>query len=145
MSPRAAGVASNGERPLSIAEGLISHVLLWGGLVSVALVLVGLVLYAAHGGFGEHTLDLRRRVRAEQAAPSPTVFVSLTQLSRGLAAARPLAVIALGLVLLLMTPVVGVAFGIVGFLWVRDYRYVVIASLVFCMLVLSVLLSGGAH
>jgi uncharacterized membrane protein len=125
-------------------EGLIARILLGGGLLSIALVVAGLALYAAHGGFSGRTLELHRVVRAGGAHPAD-VFVSFSEVAGGLRA-RPVdgrAVIALGLALLLVTPVVGVATAIPGFLAAHDYRYGIIASIVLAMLALSFLFAGG--
>jgi uncharacterized membrane protein len=45
--------------------------------------------------------------------------------------------------LLLMTPVLGAALSIPGFLAVGDRRYATIAAIVLAMLVLGALLTGG--
>jgi uncharacterized membrane protein len=105
-------------------EGLVARVLLWGGLLSLAL---------------------HRAVTPKRDARQPEVFVSLTEVFGGLATrpVDPLAVIALGLVLLLVTPVLGVALAIPGFLAVSDRRYAAIAAIVLTMLVLGTLLAGG--
>jgi uncharacterized membrane protein len=126
-------------------EALVARVLLWGGLLSIALVVLGLGLHAAHGGFHAHALELHRTVRTERHAHPPEVFVSLTGVIHGLAARPidPVAVIALGLVLLLVTPILGVAMAIPGFLAVGDSRYAAIAAFVLTMLVLGALLTGG--
>jgi uncharacterized membrane protein len=73
------------------------------------------------------------------------VFVSVAEVVRGLSARPidPLAVTALGLVLLLVTPVLGVALAIPAFLARGDYQYAAIAAFVFAMLVVSALLAGG--
>jgi uncharacterized membrane protein len=126
-------------------EGMVARVLLWGGLSSIALMLLGLALHAGHGGFHGHTLELHRPARLERDAHLPGVFVSVTEVFDGLAA-RPIdphAVIALGVVLLLMTPVLGVALAIPGFLAAGDLRYGTIAGIVLAMLVLGALLTGG--
>ena len=133
------------ETSLLQVEGLVARVLFWGGLISIALVVLGLGLYAGHGGFHAHRLDLHRAVRPERHAHVPEVFVSLTEVFRGLAARPidPVAIIALGLVLLLVTPVLGVALAIPGFLAVGDRRHAAIAATVLAMLVLGALLTGG--
>ena len=56
----------------------------------------------------------------------------------------PLAVIALGLVLLLITPMVSVAAAIPAFFGEGDRRYAAIAGVVLSMLLISLLLTGGA-
>jgi len=125
-------------------ETLIAQLLFWGGALSIVVVLSGLVLYAARGGFHDCAIELHRVAnRAGQAHPRE-VFVSLSEVARGLDAhpMRPTAVIALGLTLLLMTPVLGVAVAIAGFLAARDYRYAIIATIVFALLVLGMMMAG---
>ena len=134
------------EEPREFAvEALIARLLFWGGLLSVALVVAGLALYAAHGGFHAHALAPQRPF-GSPSMHSPDVFVSLPEVFHGVAAhpPNPLAVMALGLVLLLCTPVLGVALAIPGFLIAGDRRYAAIATIVFSMLVLSGVLAGGA-
>jgi uncharacterized membrane protein len=128
-----------------LVEGLVARVLLWGGLISVGLMALGLVLHAGHGGFHGYVLALHRTPRPERQAHPTEVFVSLTEVLGGLAArpVDPLAVITLGVVLLLLTPVLGVALAIPGFLAARDLRYAAIATIVLAMLVLGALLTGG--
>ena len=129
------------------AEQVIAHTLLWGGLLSLALVLLGLALDAGHGGFAGHVLELHRAVRPSRQGHLPEVFVSLAEVRRGLAAhpVDPLAVIASGLVLLLMTPVLGVALAIPAFLAARNLRYAAISAIVLAMLVASAFLAGGVR
>ena len=126
-------------------EALIARLLFWGGTLSVLLVCGGLVLYAIRGGFHAQSIELHRVAQAGRYAHPREVFVSLSEVASGLEAhpVRPTAVIALGLTLLLMTPVLGVAVAIPGFLLERDYRYAVIASAVFALLVSGMLLAGG--
>jgi uncharacterized membrane protein len=134
-----------GQAPEAKVEGLIAKILLGGGLLSIGLVAAGLALYSAHGGFSGRTLELHRVVRTG-GTHSADVFVSFTEVADGLTA-HPVdgrAVIALGLALLLVTPVLGVAAAIPGFLAARDYRYGTIASIVLAMLALSFLFAGGA-
>jgi uncharacterized membrane protein len=61
---------------------------------------------------------------------------------RGALALRPEAVVQLGLLLLIATPIARVAFGLVAFAFQRDRVYVVITSLVLAILVFSLL---GGH
>jgi hypothetical protein len=90
-------------------EHLVSRILLFGGLLGIGLVLLGLALYAAHGGFRHHVLDLKRQA----VGYPPGVFVSVRQVIGGLTSRPidPLAVSALGLVLLMITPAVAVPSG----------------------------------
>lgn len=127
-------------------ERPIAGILFWGGLLGTALMMLGLLLYAGRGGFGDQVLEVQRAVRPDRASPPPGVFVSLAAVARGLAArpVDPLAVSALGLVLLLITPVVGVAASIPAFLRDGDRVYAAIAGAVLSLLVASLLVAGGA-
>ncbi len=55
----------------------------------------------------------------------------------GLAAFKPYAIIALGLVVLIAIPVLRVAVSVIAFAWERDYLYVFITAFVLAMLILS--------
>ncbi|HYB42937.1 MAG TPA: DUF1634 domain-containing protein [Candidatus Methylomirabilis sp.] len=126
-------------------EQVISRVLLGGGLLSIALVVIGLALYASHTGLRDRPLEVHRMERPGRQGHPPEVFVSLAEVAAGLRSrpVEPLAVIALGLALLLMTPVLGVAVAIPSFLAAGDRRYAGIAAVVLAMLVLSMLITGG--
>lgn len=124
-------------------ERVIAGVLLWGGILSALIVVCGLAAYVAHGGWHAHALALQRTIRAGSSARPSGVFVSLRALFGALRARDPLAVIGLGLVALLVTPVVGVAVAIPAFLRAGDRRYALIALIVLSMLVLSLFLGGG--
>ena len=120
------------ERLLRQAELIISHVLRGGVLLSAAVILGGVTLfylrYFALVGRPEHT------------AAFPHTLAAVGQ---GLAGGDPLAIIALGLLVLLATPVVRVAVSIVAFGLERDWRYVVITSIVLLILLTSFLLGKG--
>jgi uncharacterized membrane protein len=124
-------------------EHLVSRILLCGGLLGIGLVLLGLTLYAAHGGFRHHVLDLKRL----PAGHPPGVFVSVRQVVDGLRSRPidPLAASALGLVLLMITPAVAVAAALPAFWWTGDRRYALIALVVLAMLALSAILAGSVH
>ena len=127
-------------------EWLIAQVLLWGGVMSGVLVLFGLVLHIAQGEFRGHVLELQRVTYPGPSGHPPGVFVSLRDVL-GALLARPLdpvAVIALGLVFLLATPVLGVAVAVPGFLRDGDRQYAGIALIVLLTLLVSLFLAGGA-
>jgi uncharacterized membrane protein len=130
-------------RPGFLVEYLVARVLLVGGLLGLGLIVLGLGLYATHGGFHQHVLLLTRPAGD---AP-PGVFTSLRQIGVGLRhrPIDPLALSALGLVLLMATPGAAVTLAIPGFLAVRDFRYATIAALVLAMLLVSLLLAGAIH
>lgn len=125
-----------------MTERLVARVLLVGGLFAIALIVLGLGLYAGQGGFRHHVLRVDRAVPGE-----PGVFVSVRQVINGIRRhpVDPLAVSALGLVLLMATPGLAVAVAIPAFVTARDFRYAGIASLVLAMLLVSLLLAGAIH
>jgi uncharacterized membrane protein len=132
------------ERPVFAVEHLVARVLLVGGLLGLALIALGLGLYAAHGGFQSHVLALHPPVAD---ATPPGVFRSIRQIVVGLRQRPmdPLAVGALGLVVLMSTPGVAVTLAIPGFLLAGDGRYALIAGIVLTMLLVSLLLAGALH
>jgi uncharacterized membrane protein len=125
-------------------ERLVSRILLWGGLLSVGLVLAGLVIYTVEGQ--PHAREIVRVVHNREAGRAVDVFTSLADVRRALAQRppEPLAITALGLVALLATPVVGVAAAIPAFWHAGDRSYAAIAAVVLAMLLFSFALAGGA-
>lgn len=113
------------------AETLVARLLFWGGVASVTLMLAGLVDLEAHALTGGHPLDVRRVVENRQAGRSVDVFVSLPQLARGLGhwPPEPVAIMTAGIVVLLLTPAMGLAAALVGFAQERDRAYAIISTL----------------
>lgn len=127
-------VAKNPERGALIrqAEIIISNVLRGGVLLSAGIILVGVVAFywprpAAPGG-------------GQSAGTFPHTLAAVGQ---GLAHGQPVAIIALGLLLLLATPVARVAVSIVAFALERDWLYVAITTVVLIILLVSFFLGRG--
>ena len=122
---------ANGERRMSLvrqAELLISNVLRGGVLLSAAVILVGVILHYARPaaatagalGYPHHLGDV-----------IPAVLAGNAQ-----------AIITLGLLILLATPVLRVAVSIGAFALEHDWMYVGITSLVLALLLASILVLG---
>ncbi|HEY7974620.1 MAG TPA: TSUP family transporter [Ktedonobacterales bacterium] len=120
------------ERQMSLvrqAELLISNVLRGGVLVSAAVILVGVALYYLH--------------------PQPTTADALSYPNRlgeiipGVLAGSAEAIITLGLLILLVTPVLRVAVSIGAFALEHDWLYVGITTLVLALLLTSILVLGA--
>jgi len=124
-------------------EHLVARTLMVGGLLGVALILLGGALYGAHGGFHDHAIQL---IRQPGAAP-PGVFMSVRQVVNGIGTRPmdPLAVTALGLVALMGTPIVAVALAVPAFLRAGDRQYAAIAAFVLTLLLVSLTVAGGLH
>lgn len=119
-------------RSVRQAELLISYVLRGGVLLSAAVVSVGIILFY-----------VRSFSDAGQPVDTAAFPHSLASVGHGLVQGDPLAIIVLGLLILLATPVVRVAVSIVTFGLEHDWRYVVITSVVLLTLLVSFLLGKG--
>ena len=96
-----------------------------GVLVSGLVILIGLILYLVAG---------------ESGYPADTYPTTLRGIIEGAGGLKPAAVILLGLFLLILTPVLRVGITILVFVKAKDYLYVGITSLVFVILIISLLL-----
>jgi len=120
-----------GRKKVTTAE-VIGWVLQIGVLLSAVIIMLGMLLLPTRPG----GLSLHRLLNFPQ---------TLSQIGAGLLILRPQAIIALGLLVLIATPVVRVAVSIVAFALEQDRKYVVITSLVLAILLFSILfLSGGS-
>ena len=105
-------------------ELVISGVLRGGVLLSVAVILAGVCYYYA--------LRLLGRL-------PPTTFPdTLAEVSAGLRAANPVAIVTAGLLILLATPVLRVAVSIAAFAIEKDRTYVTITAIVLVILLFSI-------
>lgn len=97
--------------------------------MSAAIILTGLLLLFHPGGLSGHV---------------PGTFPStLDQVWSGVLNLQPQAVIALGLLLLIATPVITVTTSAVAFAVERDRRYVLISLIVLAILLASLLIGKG--
>lgn len=129
----------------SAVERAVARVLLWGGLLSVFLMLLGLALYA--GQAHSHVREVMRIVQNREAGRAVDVFTSLAEVSRALRQRPPeaLAIATLGLLCLLATPVVGVSVAAVSFWREHDRRYALISAVVLAMLLVSLAFVAGSN
>ena len=112
-------------------DRIISVVLRGGVLLSAGLLILGALLYFA-------------RVLWGGAPANPLSFPhTLGDVFHGLGHGDPLAILALGLIVLLLTPVARVAISIFAFARERDWLYVGITTLVLLILLVSFLLGRG--
>jgi len=133
QGPGSAG-AEQQDHLIRQAEIIISNVLRGGVLLSAAIILLGVALFylgalRSSGGL-THLSD----------RPYPS---SLPAVWGGLLHGEPLAVVSLGLLILLLTPVVRVAVSIVAFALEHDRRYVIITTIVLIILLVSFFLGKG--
>lgn len=117
------------DRRLRQTELVISHVLRGGVVVSAAIIFVGVVWFYL-----------------QMAIAGPVTLAyphSFSGIFRRLFHGQPLAMVALGLLILLLTPILRVAISIVVFALEHDWLYTVITITVLIILLVSLLLGRG--
>ena len=112
-------------------ERAISILLISGVMLAAAVVFLGGVLYLAHQGSGHPNYHVFRGVSSDLRAPGVVIHNAL--------AGRPEAIIQLGLLLLILTPVARVLLSVVAFASEHDYIYVVMTLIVLIVLLYSLL------
>ncbi len=121
-------------------ELVISNLLRWGVATSIVLVLVGTVVtFVHHPAYMTSSTELAT-LKTSQLFPT-----SLPSLGRGLGHGQGRAIVMLGLLVLLATPIARVAASIVAFWHQRDWTFVAITSVVLALLLVSLTLgkAGG--
>jgi uncharacterized membrane protein len=106
-------------------ESAIQKILVVGLVISSALMLTGLAL----------DLLLQRE--------APTNVPSIMEIFQRVVALQPSGFLALGLLVLIATPILRVVTSIIAFLYERDWRYALITFLVFLIVVSSILFGSG--
>ncbi|HET7110628.1 MAG TPA: DUF1634 domain-containing protein [Gemmatimonadales bacterium] len=116
-------------------EQVVGNLLRIGVLVAAAVAVAGgVAVLVQHGA----------RVASYGTFTGETAeFTSIGGIVRGVLALDSRAVVQLGLVLLIATPVARVVFSLVAFLLQRDGLYVVITGIVLAVLVFSLVFGGG--
>jgi uncharacterized membrane protein len=136
----------DGPGPISRMELLISYVLRAGVLLSAAVILLGIVRLAATQDTGyapilPHHLPA---ILAFHQGAGPGYFpTSPSVVGREALAGKPYAIIGLGMLLLIATPVVRVALSVVFFLVQKDWLYVGITVFVLAVLLVSLVVGVG--
>ncbi|BAS26554.1 membrane protein [Limnochorda pilosa] len=126
--PANRGGAEAGTDDLAAMETWISRLLQLGVLASAAVIALGVILWAATGETGY--------------APG-TYPLGFGSILAGVLAGRPLAVIQVGLVLLVLTPIFRVGAAVLLFHRQGDRAYTLITLAVFLMLAATFLAGGG--
>jgi uncharacterized membrane protein len=110
-------------------ETWVAIMLRTGVLLAAAIVLLGGALYLvhSHGPRTDYT-----HFHAE-----PPAYSTMTGIVHGVGSGDPRAIIMLGLLVLIATPVARVGMCIVGFLFERDHLYVGVSTIVLLILLYS--------
>jgi len=114
-------------------ELLISSLLRIGVVTSLSIVIIGTVIsFWRHPDYTSVPAELRRLTSPGAAFP-----YSLRDVWHGVVRLRGQAIVVLGLLMLISTPVIRVAVSIFAFLYQRDWRFVLITATVLVLLLLS--------
>lgn len=138
MSPR----PDEHDVPSQVGEAIersISYTLRGGVILSFALVLGGLILGYADGGYSGGSRDASRLLSVNSRVPH-----TLPAIVHGVGHGSPDSWIALGLLVLLITPIIRVAVSIAGFAHLRDHTYTFITTIVLALLATSFLIGGAS-
>lgn len=112
-------------------ESVMGTLLITGVIISGTLILVGGVYYLFQFGFIKpnfHTFS-----------GEPSNLRSIKQILNGVIHFDSLALIQAGILLLIATPISRVIFSIIGFLFEKDYLYVIISLIVLGIITYSIL------
>jgi len=145
MPPEPVG-APDGREPITRMELVISYVLRGGVLLSAAVILYGLSLAAATRDTGYAPIQPHHLpdILAFHPAAGPGYFPTTpATVLRAALAGKPYAIIGLGMLLLIATPVLRVALSVVFFLAQRDWLYAGITVFVLAVLLLSLIVGVG--
>jgi uncharacterized membrane protein len=112
-------------------QSLLGQVLRAGTIVSVSVVLVGGILFLMR--HGQTIADYRKFKGIPDFVQHPSGIIY------GILSFKGQAIIQLGIVLLIATPVLRVAFSAIGFVLERDYLYLGISLLVLAIIFFSAL------
>ena len=135
------------DKAVSDMEEIISNALRYGVLISFVIILAGSIWFFLSGHAGYANLSTAGKDAAKAlttyhsgSGHAPTTPGSVVT---GLLHGKPYALIALGLLVLIATPVVRVAVSVVTFLWERDRLYAIITAYVLAVLIVSFLIGKG--
>ncbi len=143
VAPRDPAGSAGGSATLGI-ETSIAWLLRGGVIASFVIVAIGIgaVLITNQTGYpGIHLDDVSSVLQYR--AGKPGFPNSLDEVFSGVLTVKPYAIIVLGLLVLIATPVARVAFSIIWFVRQRDWMYVLVTAFAFAMLMLSFALSVG--
>ncbi len=127
-------------------ELTIAQLLRVGVILSFIILTIGILAVVITGqtGYEQIRLDEVNSLVGYRSGHPPFPN-STSDIVAGLAAFKPYAIIALGLVVLIAIPVLRVVVSVIAFAWERDYLYVLITAFVLAMLILSFIIGevGG--
>jgi len=124
------------DKPVGPIELLIGRLLRIGVIVSLIIIILGVFLiFNTHPSYLNSSADLKRLISPGAAFPK-----TLEAVSTGLLVMQGKAVVMVGLLLLMLTPILRVAMSLVLFILQRDLKFTFITGTVLIVLMISFLL-----
>jgi len=114
-------------------QSIIGHVLRWGTIVSIAVVFFGGIFFIYRHGHSIPDYKTFKGIPVFLQQPAALVAAALNFKGQ--------AIIQLGVILLIATPILRVVFSTIGFVLEKDYLYVAISLLVL-LIIFSSMMSG---
>ena len=143
-SPSQPAAGSAKDPRVHAVELIISRLLRIGVIVSMSIVAAGtIVSFIHHPEYLSEQPALTRLTTPPVAGDAAPFAHSLASVVHDLGQGRGQAMVIVGLILLIATPVLRVAVSIFAFIYERDRRYVLITTLVLLLLLVSFLLGGA--
>ena len=131
-------ISANHDPTIVCLERVISKLLRLGVIASIVLIIVGTILtFVQNPAYLSSSAELQHMV-----APDANFPHSISNLVAGLGQFRGEAIMTLGLLVLMATPVARVCVSIAAFIYYRDRIYIFITVAVLCLLVLSLVLGS---
>lgn len=115
-------------------EIIISNLLRAGVTISILTIMVGMVLTFSHHPEYRSSQDSLRKLLRPGATEFPT---SISEVASGLAGFQGRAVVVLGVLLLIVTPILRVLASALAFAYEKDWRFVMITLVVLLFLAIS--------
>lgn len=139
MRPPAGTPDALAEARLGQIETVISGLLRAGVLISLTLICLGTAIsFIRHPAYMTSSVSL-----GHLTAPGAAFPRTAADVAAGVRQGRGQAIVTLGLMVLIATPVVRVAVSAVAFAWLRDRVFALIALTVLALLVLSFVLGSA--
>lgn len=113
-------------------QSLIGNLLRWGVFISMAIVIAGVVLFLIQQGRSHMDFSVFDNSKA----------FDLKLFFAALSSFESEAIITLGIVLLILTPVLRIVFSIIGFALEKDNMYVLISSIVLLIIIASIFIGA---
>ncbi|MEO8854452.1 MAG: DUF1634 domain-containing protein [Ginsengibacter sp.] len=111
-------------------ESVMGKLLITGVIISGTLILAGGIFYMIQEGLSIPHFKTFRGV--------PSNLRSVKQICYGFVHLDSLSIIQMGLLLLIATPIARVIFSVIGFLFEKDYLYVLISLIVLAIIAYSI-------